>query len=184
MSNQGKRPDEVEFNTIVGKNIRYLRKSKKLTQEKLADAIGVATQQVSKYELGTNGLHSYSLYKVAHRVFNVSMDVLADPQMIIKHEGFKDKHESQEYQTLGTTKSPQDVGYLKPQKEIGSMEEITKDQMDAALAKAKAEGYLEPKVCVGSLDQITEKLKEDGIDPEESILPTLRELKKKNHGIN
>jgi len=183
MSNKGKRPDEIEFNIIVGKNIRYLRKSKKLTQSELADAIGVSCQQVSKYELGTNGLHSYTLYKAAHRVFNVNMDVLADPQMIIKHEGFKDKHESQEYQTLGTA-TPQDAGYLKPQKEIGSMEEITKDQMDAALVKAKAEGYLEPKVCVGSLDQITEKLKEDGIDPEETILPTLRELKKKNHGIN
>ena len=34
MSNKGKGPDEVEFNTIVGKNIRYLRKSKKLTQGK------------------------------------------------------------------------------------------------------------------------------------------------------
>ena len=81
-------------------------------------------------------------------------------------------------------KTPQDAGYLKPQNGIGSMEEITKDQMDAALTKAKAEGYLEPKVCVGSLDQITEKLKEDGIDPEETILPTLRELKKKTYGVN
>ena len=154
MSNQGKRPDEVEFNTIVGKNIRYLRKSKKLTQTKVADAIGVSFQQVQKYEKGSNGLHSYSLYKVAHRVFNVSMDVLADPQMIIKHEGFKDKHESQEYQTLGVAKTPQDAGYLQPQ------------------------------ICVGSLEEITDKLKKDGIDPEETILPTLRELKKKNHGVN
>ena len=54
MSNQGKRPDEVEFNTIVGKNIRYLRKSKKLTQTKVADAIGVSFQQVQKYEKGVN----------------------------------------------------------------------------------------------------------------------------------
>ena len=149
MSNQGKRPDEVEFNTIVGKNIRYLRKSKKLTQSNLADAIGVACQQVSKYELGSNWLHSYSLYKVARKVLNVSMDVLTDPQMIIKYEGFKDKNESHEYKTLG--------------------EEITKDQMDAALSKAKAEGYLEPKVIVGSLEKIKDQLKKDGIDPEKTI---------------
>ena len=77
--------------------------------------------------------------------------------------------------------TPQDAGYLKTQKGIGSMEEITKDQMDAALDKAKAEGYLEPKVCVGSLDQITEKLKEDGIDPEETILPTLRKAASEHH---
>ena len=127
MSNQGKRPDEVEFNTVVGKNIRYLRKSKKLSQSKVADAIGLSFQQVQKYEKGLNGVHSFNLYKIAHKCFNVSMDVLADPQMIIKHEGFKDKHESQEYQTLGTAKSPQDAGYLKPQKGIGSLEEIKKE---------------------------------------------------------
>ena len=91
MSNQGKRPDEVEFNTTVGKNIRYLRKLKKLTQTKVGDAIGVSFQQVQKYEKGSNGLHSYSLYKVAHRVFNVSMDLLADPKMITKYEGFKEE---------------------------------------------------------------------------------------------
>ena len=124
MSNQGKRPNEVEFNTIVGKNIRYLRKSKKLTQTDVGQAIGVSFQQVQKYENGQNGLHSFSLYKIAHKVFNISMDVLADPQMITKHEGFKDKHESQEYQTLGNAKTPQDAGYLKPQKDIGSLEEI------------------------------------------------------------
>jgi len=144
MSNQGKRPDEVEFNTVVGKNIRYLRKSKKLSQSEVADVIGLSFQQVQKYEKGLNGVHSFNLYKIAHKCFNVSMDVLADPQMITKHEGFKDKHESQEYQTLGTAKSPQDAGNLQPQ------------------------------VLVGSLEEIKDKLKKDGIDPEETILPTLR----------
>ena len=163
MSNQGKRPDEVEFNTIVGKNIRYLRKSKKLTQTKVADAIGVSFQQVQKYEKGSNGLHSYSLYKVAHKVFNVSMDVLADPQMIIKHEGFKDRHE--DFSEEKVFKDP-----LWKSKVIGT------SPQDA--------GYLQPQICVGSLEEIKDKLKADGIDPEETILPTLRELKKKNHGVN
>jgi transcriptional regulator with XRE-family HTH domain len=157
MSNQGKRPDEIEFNTVVGKNIRYLRKSKKLTQTDVGQAIGVSFQQVQKYENGQNGLHSFSLYKIAHKVFNISMDVLADPQMIVKHKGFSE------------VITPQDAGYLKPQKGIGSMEEITKDQMDAALSKAKAEGYLEPKVIVGSLEKIKDQLKKDGIDPEKTV---------------
>jgi len=111
MSNQGKKPDELEFNTIVGKNIRYLRKLKKLTQEKLAAVIGVATQQVSKYELGSNGLHSYSLYKVAHKVFNINMDVLADPMMITKHEGFRSDMQMKriEIELLGEAKAPEDV---------------------------------------------------------------------------
>jgi hypothetical protein len=107
------------------------------------------------------------------------MDVLADPQMIVKHKGFSE------------VITPQDAGYLKPQKGIGSMEEITKDQMDAALDKAKAEGYLEPKVIVGSLEKIKDQLMKDGIDPEKTVLPTLRkaanekalkDLKRKTYG--
>ena len=89
MSNKGKRPDEIEFNTIVGKNIRHLRKEKRLTQKEVGDAIGVSFQQIQKYEKGLNGLHSYSLYKVAHKVFNLNMDVLVDPQLITKHKSFK-----------------------------------------------------------------------------------------------
>ena len=109
MSNRGKKPDEVEFNSTVGKNIRYLRKLNKLTQSEVADAIGVACQQVSKYEKGMNGLHSYSLYKVAHRVFNVSMDVLSDPKMITKYEGFRSDREMQriEIELLGESKFDQ-----------------------------------------------------------------------------
>ena len=37
------------------------------------------------------------------------------------------------------------------------------------------EGYLQPQVMVGSLEEIKDKLKKDGIDPEETILPTLRD---------
>ena len=35
-------------------------------------------------------------------------------------------------------------------------------------------GYLKPQICIGSLEEIKDKLKSDGIDPEETILPTLR----------
>ena len=119
--NRDKKPDEVKFNIIVGKNIRYLRKLNKLTQSELADAIGIAYQQVSKYEQGTNGMLSYILHKVAHKVFNISTDVLADPQMIIKHKGFSD------VVVLGEAKTPQDPGYLKPQRGIMRLEEIKKE---------------------------------------------------------
>ena len=88
MSNKGKKPDEVEFNTLVGKNIRHLRKWKKLTQTQIGNAIGVSFQQVQKYEKGANGLHSYALYKVSHKVFNMKMDQFTDPNMIEKHTEF------------------------------------------------------------------------------------------------
>ena len=40
-------------------------------------------------------------------------------------------------------------------------------------------GYLQPQVMVGSLEEIKDKLKKDGIDPEETILPTLRDKAEK-----
>ena len=86
MSNKGKKPDEIEFNTIVGRNIKHLRKSKKLTQTNVGDVIDVSFQQIQKYEKGANGLHSFALYKVAHKVFNMTMDQLADPNLIEKYE--------------------------------------------------------------------------------------------------
>ena len=91
MSNKGKSEEEKLHNCLVGKNIRYLRKQKKLTQSDIAKAIQVSFQQVQKYEKGINGLHSHNLHKIAHRVFNVSMDVLTDPQMIDQAKGLAEE---------------------------------------------------------------------------------------------
>ena len=168
-----KTKDYNQFCEMVGANVRFCRVARKLTQTKVALALDLTFQQMQKYESGFNCLNSYRLVQLA-TFFKVGVQDLVNPDFIANSLKPKKK--------LSLT--PQDAGYLKPQKGIGSMEEITKDQMDAALSKAKAEGYLEPKVCVGSLDQITEKLKDDGINPEESILPTLRELKKRTHGVN
>ena len=93
MSNKGKGPDDIEFNTIVGKNIKYLRKLKRLTQTQVGNAINVSFQQIQKYEKGANGLHSFALHKVAHKVFNMTMDQLTDPNLIKNHENRKDEYE-------------------------------------------------------------------------------------------
>lgn len=39
-------------NTILGKNIRFLRKSRRFTQQKLADALNLNRNQISSYESG------------------------------------------------------------------------------------------------------------------------------------
>ena len=39
----------------------------------------------------------------------------------------------------------------------------------------------EPQVLVGSLEEIKDKLKSDGIDPEETILPTLRKAAREHN---
>ena len=102
--------EELAFNTIIGKNIKYLRKCKNLNQTEVGKAIFVKFQQLQKYEKGINGCSSYRL-KLLANFFGVKTDVLSDPQMITKHRDF-------------TNLTPQDAGYLKPQADIGSLEEI------------------------------------------------------------
>ena len=76
-------------NDIVNRlasNLRYLRhntkveepitaKVKFMSQRHLAEFIGSATQQVSKFELGTNQMSAVQLFKVA-KIFEVSVDSL------------------------------------------------------------------------------------------------------------
>ncbi len=49
----------------VGARIRMRRKSLGLSQEKLADALGITFQQIQKYERGTNRVSASKLYEVA-----------------------------------------------------------------------------------------------------------------------
>ena len=87
----------LAFNTVVGRNIKYLRKYKRLNQTKVANHCKVQFQQLQKYEKGTNGCSAFRLKQLA-KFFGVSMDVLSDPQMITKHKGFTEKMEWQEYE--------------------------------------------------------------------------------------
>tara|TARA_R110002020_G_scaffold2067_2_gene9485 strand:+ start:494 stop:778 length:285 start_codon:yes stop_codon:yes gene_type:complete len=89
MPNKHRTAEELAFNATVGRNIKYLRKSKNLNQTKVATAIGTSFQQIQKYEKGKNGCSGIKLKLIANK-FNVSMDVLVDPMMIAKYEGFKD----------------------------------------------------------------------------------------------
>lgn len=54
-------PDEVDVH--VGMKLRRQRSLMGLTQEKLADAIGLTFQQVQKYERGTNRISAGRLYQ-------------------------------------------------------------------------------------------------------------------------
>ena len=180
MSNKGKTESELIFNALVGNNIKFLRKKHKLTQSDVGKAIGVTFQQIGKYEQGKNGVHAFNLQKIAKNIFKISMDVLVDPHLIVKHKGFSDYMNDVEDQQL----TPQDAGYLKPQKDIGSYEEL-KPKLEAMLKPQKEDkdwivaNNLTPKILVGSLKEIKDELIKDGIDPEETVLPTLRNAAKK-----
>jgi len=57
----------------VGQRVRELRRSLKLSQTVLADAIGLTFQQVQKYERGTNRISASALFEIA-RFLGVEVD--------------------------------------------------------------------------------------------------------------
>lgn len=57
----------------VGKRIRLARLSRGISQEKLAEAIGVTFQQVQKYEKGSNRISAARLFECAR---HLGVDIL------------------------------------------------------------------------------------------------------------
>ena len=171
-----KTPDAVRFAHMVGANMKYLRliKSPFCPQKVLAGQIGISFQQVQKYESGKNIPCSYRLAQIAD-FFKVSVNDLVNPSYIYEQtKGNELLDKGLTLQDVVDKKlTPQDAGYLKPQKDIGSLEEIKEDK-DWIVAN-----NLTPKILVGSLKEIKDELLADGIDPEETILPTLRNAAKK-----
>ena len=56
----------------VGQRVRERRNALGMSQEKLADAIGIASQQVQKYEVGTDRVAAGRLWDIAK---NLEVDV-------------------------------------------------------------------------------------------------------------
>src|SRR5579862_8614725 len=66
----------------VGLQVRLRRKELKISQEKLAETLGLTFQQVQKYERGSNRISASKLYEIA-RTLRVSIawffEGLSDP---------------------------------------------------------------------------------------------------------
>lgn len=63
-----RRPDPIDSH--VGNRLRLRRKMLNLSQERLAERLGITFQQVQKYEKGTNRIGASRLYQLA-RVLEV-----------------------------------------------------------------------------------------------------------------
>ena len=83
---EGKMETKHDIVNRLASNLRYLRintkveepmtlKTKFMSQRQLAEFLGSATQQVSKFELGTNQMSATQVYKVS-KIFDVSVDSL------------------------------------------------------------------------------------------------------------
>jgi transcriptional regulator with XRE-family HTH domain len=68
MSQERKAPDPIDV--AVGARIRLLRKTRSMSQARLAEGLGLTFQQVQKYERGANRVSASVLAKAA-RVLDV-----------------------------------------------------------------------------------------------------------------
>jgi transcriptional regulator with XRE-family HTH domain len=77
---QDRMPNPVDLH--VGARIRMRRKILGVSQEKLADDLGLTFQQVQKYERGANRVSASKLYEIARSLqapISYFFDGLADP---------------------------------------------------------------------------------------------------------
>jgi transcriptional regulator with XRE-family HTH domain len=68
---EDKSPNPIDI--YVGKRIRERRKEFRISQEKLADRLGLTFQQVQKYEKGANRVSCSKLYEIS-RALQVSIE--------------------------------------------------------------------------------------------------------------
>ena len=82
----------------LGENIKILREQHGITQQKLADLLGLSRPTVSQIEIGERKLSADELVKLAD-IFNISVEYLLglkrEPKIIIKKEKSKEKPKSQ-----------------------------------------------------------------------------------------
>lgn len=67
----------TELDRVVGRNIRVQRLARGLSQESLAEKLGITFQQVQKYEKGTNRVGAGRLYLLA-RILEVPVMTFFD----------------------------------------------------------------------------------------------------------
>ena len=58
--------DHHSMNKIIGSNLRFIRKLKKMSLMQLADKMNIKYQQVGKYELGQNQLCAYRIWQASN----------------------------------------------------------------------------------------------------------------------
>lgn len=84
---EGRRPNPVDL--YVGGRVRMRRKLLSISQDQLAEALGLTFQQVQKYERGVNRVSASKLYQIAKALqvpVSFFFDGLADPMNGGEHD--------------------------------------------------------------------------------------------------
>jgi transcriptional regulator with XRE-family HTH domain len=65
---KGQRGTPTEIDKQIGRNLKQLRTTKKMTQTHLSKEVGVSHQQIQKYENGKNRISSTMLYIISKKL--------------------------------------------------------------------------------------------------------------------
>ena len=89
-------PEQCEFDVMVGANLQYIRKYRKLSMEKVAKQIPFSFQQLQKYQKGRNTINTYKLLKLC-KIYKVDLQEIVKETFIENHQRLVNKHLDQAY---------------------------------------------------------------------------------------
>ena len=79
--------DHNSMNKLIGNNLRFIRKLKKMSLMQLADKMNIKYQQVGKYELGQNQLCAYRIWQ-ASNILGCKVKYFFDETYIKRMHGY------------------------------------------------------------------------------------------------
>ena len=79
--------DHISMNKVIGNNLRFIRKLKKMSLMQLAEKMQIKYQQVGKYELGQNQLCAFRLYQ-ASKILGCKVKYFFDDTYIKRMHGY------------------------------------------------------------------------------------------------
>ena len=83
-------PKQCEFDVMVGANLQYMRKFRKLSMQKVAEQIPFTFQQLQKYEKGRNTVSAYKLLQLCN-IYKVDIAEIVKETFIEIHQGLINK---------------------------------------------------------------------------------------------
>jgi len=83
-------PKQCEFDVMVGANLQYMRKFRKLSMTKVAEQIPFTFQQLQKYEKGKNTISAYKLLQLCN-IYKVDIAEIVKETFIEIHQGLINK---------------------------------------------------------------------------------------------
>tara|TARA_R100001530_G_scaffold101991_2_gene70916 strand:+ start:789 stop:1208 length:420 start_codon:yes stop_codon:yes gene_type:complete len=78
-------PKQCEFDAMVGANLQYIRKFRKLSMAKVGEQVPFTFQQLQKYEKGRNTISAYKLTKLCG-IYKVNIADIVNETFIENHQ--------------------------------------------------------------------------------------------------